>query len=353
MLGTLVMIALLERSARPELPLASVLVGIALLPTLLWRRTRPLWMVMIAFGAMSALALLGIATGKDLPGLHSGAFLLLLPYALFRWGSAREAMIGLSIVLVSASLSFLSTRASVSDVIGGFSVLLASMALGAAARYRHHARRQAFEQVKLREREQLARDLHDTVAHHVSAIAIRAQAGLATSSTNHESVIDALRVIEAEASRALTEMRTMVRLLRHASSADLEPMPGITDLHRLAGAAHGPKVGVVVSGCADDLSPAVSAAIYRLAQEAVTNTRRHARRATQIRINVSVGNHSVYLRVSDDGQPSSTRSPASAGYGLIGMRERASLLGGTCHAGPGPQGGWTVTAVLPLQGPAA
>ena len=90
------------------------------------------------------------------------------------------------------------------------------------------------EQVKLLERERLARDLHDTVAHHVSAMAIRAQAGLATMATQPDAAGEALRVIEAEASLALAEMRTMVRVLRRDVPADLAPSPVIADIERLA-----------------------------------------------------------------------------------------------------------------------
>ncbi|HTN87139.1 MAG TPA: histidine kinase, partial [Sorangium sp.] len=256
------------------------------------------------------------------------------------------------LMLASASLGLLSRQAKVSDVIGGFAVLLSAMALGAAARYRARARSHEIEQVKMREREQLARDLHDTVAHHVSAIAIRAQAGLATAPTNPEAAIDALRVIATEASRTLAEMRAMVRLLRRDESADLAPSPRIADLERLIQRpAEGPEIHVHISGNLDDLSPSVSAAICRLAQESITNARRHARHATRIDVGVTVDDASVRLRVSDEGDPTHARQPASAGYGLLGMMERAELLGGTCQAGPNPERGWAVTAVLPRQGP--
>lgn len=109
-----------------------------------------------------------------------------------------------------------------------------TFALGAAFRYRASARMRELDQVKLLERERLARDLHDTVAHHVSAIAIRAQAGLATSVLQPDAATDALHVIEAEASRTLAEMRSMVRVLRRNEPADLAPSPGITDLEQLA-----------------------------------------------------------------------------------------------------------------------
>lgn len=353
LLGLLVVFALLEVTVRPELSWtsASAIGGVALMPTVLWRRARPLSMVLIAFGATAIMEVIGLAPESDQPKLITSAFLLLLPYALFRWGTARESMVGLPVMLVSASLELASERADLSEVVGACAILLSAMSLGAAFRYRASARSRELEQVRLREREHLARDLHDTVAHHVSAIAIRAQAGLAASLVRPDAASDALRLIEAEASRALKEMRAMVRVLRRDESADLAPSPRIADLQHLSRpSAGGPGVDLDISGDVDDLSSSVSAAIYRLAQESITNARRHARHATRIRIGVIADEESVRLRVSDDGDHTSARSAAFAGYGLIGMAERAELLGGTCHAGPDPERGWTVTAVLPRNG---
>lgn len=356
LLGVLVVIGLLEGASRPELSWssASLIVGIALMPTVLWRRSRSLAMVSIAFGATAAMALAKLVSGRELPAFHTTVFLLLLPYSLLRWGAGREILVGLPIMLVSASLGLTADHARLSDVIGAFAVLFSAVALGAAVRYRESARSRELEQVQLREREHLARDLHDTVAHHVSAIAIRAQAGLATSSVNPEAAIDALRVIEAEASRALSEMRALVGLLRRGQSADLAPHPRIADLERLAhSSAEGLDIAVHLAGDLDGLSASVSGAIYRLAQESITNARRHARHATRIEVGVTAEGASVQLRVSDDGDLAHSRASAPLGYGLIGMSERAELVGGTCHAGPNPERGWTVTAVLPRNGPSS
>jgi signal transduction histidine kinase len=202
--------------------------------------------------------------------------------------------------------------------------------------------------VKLLERERLARDLHDTVAHHVSAMIIRAQAGLATAASDPSAATDALRVIEAEASRALAEMRGIVKVLRTDEPADLAPAPRVADLHGLAGRhVLGPAVEVAVSGDVEDLPSPVGTALYRLAQESVTNARRHARNATRIEVSVVADESSVRLRVTDDGEAAPARAAGSGGFGLAGMVERAGLVGGTCEAGPGPGRGWTVTAVLP------
>ncbi|MGI8335712.1 sensor histidine kinase [Actinomadura scrupuli] len=350
LVGVLAPVAVLEGVLRPDLPWRpiSLVLTLALVPTLLWRRTRPLLMVAIAFGACG---LAGLLTSGEPPGMNTMVFLLLLPYSLFRWGSGREAGIGLAIILVKVLLSVVTDDLGRADGVGAFAVLFSAMALGGAIRYRTGARMRELDQVKLLERERLARDLHDTVAHHVSAIAIRAQAGLAASASQPDAATDALRLIETEASRTLTEMRSIVRVLRRSQPADLAPSPHITDLARLASRARaGPSVDVEIFGDLDDVPPSVAAGIYRLAQESVTNARRHARHATRIEVRLAADETSVRLRVSDDGDTSLIRPAASPGYGLIGMAERANLLGGTCKAGPDPDRGWTVTAVLPRTG---
>ncbi|MEV6032544.1 sensor histidine kinase [Nonomuraea sp. NPDC052116] len=350
LVGVLVPLAALEGVVRPDLPwrAVSVTVTVGLVFTLLWRRTRPLLMLAIPFVTTM---LAPLATGGHRAETYTMAFLLIIVYALYRWGSGHEIVLGFGIMLLSVGVSASFYDLAPADAVGAFAVIFSAVTLGVAFRFRARARMRELDQVKLLEREQLARDLHDIVAHHVSAMAIRAQAGLATAPSKPEAAIDALRVIEAEASRTLAEMRAMVRVLRRNEPAELAPGRRITDLEELAGRVRlGPSVEVEMLGDLDDLPPAVDAAIYRIAQESVTNARRHARHATRIRIRVAADDTSVRLRVSDDGETSSANP--MPGYGLIGMTERAGLLGGTCEAGPDPGRGWTVTAVLPRTGAA-
>ncbi|GAA3914985.1 two-component sensor histidine kinase [Amorphoplanes auranticolor] len=345
LVGVLVPLAVLEGLLRPGMPwrVVSVVVVVALVPTLLWRRTRPLLMVAIGFGVS------GIIPAQE---MYTVAFVLILLYALLRWGSGREAVLGLAVVLAKGVLAAAFGQLAPADLVAGPAVISATVALGLAARYRARARRRELEQVALLERERLARDLHDTVAHHVSAMAIRAQAGLATAPGDPAAATDALRIIEAEASLALAEMRSMVRVLRHDRPAGRDPGPRLADLATLAdGSRSGPPVDVGITGDLTGVPSPVGAAVFRLAQESVTNARRHARHAKRIEVRVSADPTSVRLRVSDDGQTRPRRRNAP-GYGLIGMIERAELLGGTCTAGPDPAGGWTVTAVLPRAAPA-
>ena len=322
---------------------------VAVAALLLWRRTHPLATVAIAFGLFNAVDLASVVSGVTWDGPTPTALVLLLfPYALFRWGSGREAAIGLAIVLSQVALGP-AVGAPVSDVVGGALILLFVAALGAVFRYRSSAEFRGRDQAKLREREQLARELHDTVAHHVSAIAIQAQAGRTFTESRPEAVVDALAVVEKEASRALTEMRTIVGALRRGEQSDFTPQPGVADIARLArSAGQPPRVDVTLTAL-DGLSPSVGAALYRLAQESVTNALRHARHATVVHVVATGDDDSVRLTVWDDGDARPAAS-SSSGFGLLGMAERARLLGGAFEAGPNRDGGWTVYAQLPKSG---
>ncbi len=340
LVAVLVPVAVLEGVLRPGLEWRwlSVVICAGLVFVLPWRRSRPLLVVAFAFGVCGVSPLI---VDGPFPQQNVLVYMVLLPFSLFRWGSGRETVLGAAIILAKLGLDALLGFLAPGDAAGGLLIVSAAMALGAALRYRSRARSRELDQVKLLERERLARDLHDTVAHHVSAMAIRAQAGIATAATHPDAAVDALRLIDAEAARALDEMRGMVRLLRTQEPADLSPGPRVTDLTRLK-----PPVDVTIAGDVDSLPSPVSAGIYRLAQEAVTNAQRHARHVTRIEVRVEADDHTVRLSVRDDGDPPG-RAAGSPGYGLLGMAERAELLGGTCEAGPAPDRGWAVTAVLP------
>ena len=323
-------------------------IGLAL--TLLWRRTHPLAMVCLAFGALAVLQVPAMLAHAGSVGLYTAAYVLLLPYSLLRWASGRDVLIGLPVIVGTGVLCIAADYTGLVDAAVAIVILLFPAVLGLAVRYQSTSRLREREQVMLLEREELARDLHDTVAHHVSAIVIRAQAGRVVAASDPDAAVDALRVIEDEASRALTEMRLIVGSLRVGEEPDLAPQRGVGDIERLAdGIGGSPRVNVELSGDLADLRPSVGAALYRLAQESITNAVRHARHATRINVFVDGEDDCVRLTVVDDGDAAAaTRS--SEGYGLLGMTERAMLLGGTLVAGPGPDRGWTVNAVLPRAG---
>ncbi len=345
----LIPVVVLEGVLREDLVwrVASVVVALALLPTLLWRRTHPLAAFVAAFGLVTVVDVASLAAGVYWMGLETTVFVVLLIYSLLRWASGRHAVIGLAVLSIPVLLSAFDPI-PIGDVIAGGLFVLAVAAVGVAVRYQNKARSRGMDQVRLLEREQLARELHDTVAHHVSAIAIRAQAGRVVAASDPAAALDALAVIEDEASRTLAEMRAMVGALRHGEEPDLSPQRGVADIECLTtGAGDRPQVDIELSGDLDGLRPSVDAALYRLAQESITNALRHARHATRIRVTVQGEDDCVSLTVGDDGDPAAFDPRSTTGFGLIGMAERAKLLGGTLAAGPSRNRGWTVHAVLP------
>jgi signal transduction histidine kinase len=315
---------------------------------LLWRRTRPLAATAWGFASTMSLSIVMALTVGVFGGLIATSVMLVVPYALFRWGSGRDAMWGAVILVLAGVFGNLTDPGSgLGDWIGGFIVLGIPVEAGLAVRYRSNARARMIDDAKSREREQLARELHDTVAHHVSAIAVQAQAGQALATTAPERAVEILAVIEATASTTLDEMRAMVGSLRAGSNAELTPQQGVADLPRLAdGVVGGLSVDVDVDSNLGRIGPAVDAALFRIAQESITNAVRHARRARRVDVRVESLGDSVRLTVTDDGERSEPRS--GQGYGLLGMAERTHLLGGIFEAGPAsPRGGWRVSAELP------
>jgi signal transduction histidine kinase len=342
--------ALLEGLFAPDVVWRPVAMAttMALAPLLLWRRTHPLAVVLVAFGSLTALTLVGIVGDAGGPvGLYTNIFVLLLPYSLFRWGSGRAMALGTPVIALTAAVAMIADWTGVGDAVGGIVVLILAAVLGSTVRYRETARLRELQQMKTSEREQLARELHDTVAHHVSAIAVRAQAGRVLASQDPQAALDALGVVEQEASQTLQELRSMVRVLRDGD-AELAPQRGVADIAALGRADGSVPVRVRVSGDLGDLSPGVGAALYRIAQESVTNALQHSHDATGVEVSVTGSPGSVHLEVTDDGAAVAT-GRRTAGYGLVGMSERAALLGGHLDAGPSEQG-WTVEAVIPRSG---
>lgn len=356
LVAVLVPTAVLEGILRDEVvwrPISIALAAALAIP-LLWRRTHPFLVVAVAFGATAIVNSVAILNDVNWEGLGTGIYMLLFPYALFRWGSGREALTGLAIMLLSMFASVATQSLSVAELFGAGVVLLFPAALGTSVRYQDNSRLRAMEQAKLLEREQLARELHDTVAHHVSAIAVQAQAGRAVAVSRPEAAVEALEVIEEEASRTLTEMRSIVGSLRKNEKPELAPQPGIADIIRLGqSAGDSTRVDVELTGDLKDVGSSVDVALFRLAQESITNAMRHAQHATCISVRVDGTGDQVRLTVSDDGETTAVGSSSTGRYGLVGMAERAKLLGGSLKAGPNRDKGWTVEAVLPRRGTSA
>jgi signal transduction histidine kinase len=209
-----------------------------------------------------------------------------------------------------------------------------------------HARRAAAE-----EQARIARELHDIVAHSVSVMVVQAAAADDVFDTRPDRAREALKSIEQTGRSALGELRRVLQGLR-PDDAELAPQPGLARLDALVGLVSdaGLSVELERQGDLTDLPASVDVSAYRIVQEALTNALKHAH-ATTARVLVRRTAEVVELEVADDGV--GPDEAVSGGHGLIGMRERAALLGGEFRAGAGDGGGFTVRALLPLTGASA
>jgi signal transduction histidine kinase len=206
-------------------------------------------------------------------------------------------------------------------------------------------------------RVELARELHDVVAHHVSLIAVQAATVPYTAGVLPAGAAAAFEEIAAEARTALAELRTVLGVLRTPGAALPDsPLHGLADLPDLVAGQRRIGVDVVLSLNADrdQVPESVQLCVYRVVQEALTNARRHAPGSpVQVRIRTDAEN--LHVRVHDDGSPGRTWSGGEpdAGFGLRGISERVTALGGRVRAGAVPGGGFEVAAVIPVPVPAA
>nr|WP_277605217.1 histidine kinase [Glycomyces sp. L485] len=337
----------LESTVRSDLswPFATTVLTLALLAGLPWRRSRPLIVVAATTLTTSGFEIAQAAAGVEPNALVTMFALLAVPYAVFRWGSGRARIAGGAVLAAGLALSIALGGDGLPGAVAGVAIVGVTCLIGALRRERVESRVREFEAVRASEREALARDLHDTVAHHASAIVIRAQAA-AADPRDTARVAESLGVIESEAQTVLADMRALVGTLR--ASADYAPSAGLAELAGLADP--GPPSVTVRVDAPDSPSAVVASSLFRIAQEGVTNARRHARAAKAIDVAVTVGPEVARIVVHDDGAPA--RPASGEGHGLRGMSERAALLGGDVAAGPDSAGGWTLRATIPVRGAA-
>lgn len=202
------------------------------------------------------------------------------------------------------------------------------------------------------ERARIARELHDVVAHAVSVIVVQADGAAYAVRGKPELAERAVQTISATGRQALTELRRLLGVLRSdGNDSERTPQPGAQSLTELADRVRsvGLPVRLDVSGDLDDLPAGVSLGVYRIVQEALTNTLKHAGPGSKAKVRVQRVGDRVDLDITDNGHSAArTLVGVSGGNGLIGMRERALVFGGTLEAGPRPSGGWQVRASLPF-----
>jgi signal transduction histidine kinase len=297
-----------------------------------------------------------IARLPSQPGVAATLALLVLGAAGIRVAATLPAVL----VTVAGTAVMVAGRVALRGeytVAFGFLGVLAwggALAIGAWMRLLDIHRHLAIDTARRDERLELARELHDVVAHHVAGIVVQAQAARIVAAKRPETLDATLSGIESAGSEALAAMRRVVSLLRDSGDAG-GLTPGPEQLSDLVGrfARHGPAVQVrLPGGSRPPWPPEVAATVYRVVQEALTNVILHAPGAANVTVTVCDDRSGVTIEVTDDAPRrtpgGSPRLAPGGGHGLIGMRERAEALGGTLHAGPGPDSGWVVAAALPL-----
>lgn len=196
------------------------------------------------------------------------------------------------------------------------------------------------------ERLRIAQELHDVLAHSISVINVQAGVGLALLDSDPEQARTALTTIKVQSKEALGEVRQVLDTLRAPGDAPRTPAPGLDRLPELVEQAASAGLTVDVEGEPPRLAPGTDLAAFRIVQEALTNVVRHSG-SRHARVRLAHDADVLRLRVDDDG-PATGADAGGSGNGLAGMRERAAALGGTIEAGPRPDGGFRVLAVLPL-----
>jgi signal transduction histidine kinase len=352
-------------------PIDLVGVALALLETvpLASRRTAP----------MAVLATTGLATvAASALGFDSaigGLAVLIALYSVAAHTDRRSSLIALGITAVALGIAvvFSASRGAGSDVYFGNLLLYGSAWLvgdnrrvqraytreleARAARLEHDREIEATRAVT-EERGRIARELHDVVTHSVTVMTVQASAARRVVRTSPDDADTALAAIESTGRDALAEMRRLLGVLRtDDADADLRPQPGLDRIDELVTQlnAAGLPVDLQIYGDRRPLPSGVDLAAYRIVQEALTNSLKHAglARAT---VRLRYDADALDVRVADDGRGAaaallgSDRVGAESGHGLIGMRERVNLYGGEFEAAPRPEGGYAVHARIPLDG---
>jgi signal transduction histidine kinase len=347
--------ARLSRSARGgAASTATVLNVLAVVPLIVARR----WPFIAAVaGTLVTVAILS-ANGAPLTVVGFGLMLFLLAQLVIRRGllfaapllvpfilNARTPLDGDNSGLASSSPLLLLLAA----LVVGESMRKRGLAVAALDATQDAMAESIRARTVMEERARIARELHDIVAHHLSVIAVESEAARLTSPQLSPDAGGRLEAIASTAREALTETRRLLGVLREDSGgeADRTPQPGLGELDDLIDKAQatGTNIRLIREGTIARLPLSIDLAAYRIVQEALTNARRHAPGA-DVEVEVSYRDHTLHLRVRDHGPGAPGGTPVE-GHGLMGMRERAALAGGTFSSGPAEGGGFELDITLP------
>jgi signal transduction histidine kinase len=336
-----------------------------------WRARRPLTAFAIVLFANGACIYAAVPNGA---AFQPFVALTLTAYSVGSRAEGRRALWVPPVLLLASVPVFVAARLHGQDsgnIIPSLVWLVAAWAVGRVVRsWRHKnaaleaANRELEEQRELQaqaavavERGRIARELHDVVAHNVSMIVVQAGAAARVLHGEQPDVRNALEVIAASGRETVDEMRTLLGVLRSDDGpAALKPQPGLADLEQLVSGVReaGLPVTLRIEGAPRPLPPTLDLSAFRIVQEALTNTLRHAG-AARAEVTVRYEDGLVTLEIADtghgpDGGPITGRG---TGHGLVGMRERAAMLGGELEAARADSGGFTVRARLPVATPAS
>jgi len=347
-------------------------VGVALLVPLIWRRTYP----ELVFFAVSGIAVLQWMA--DVPLQAGNVGLLVALYAVSVYGEVRYSRIALVIgglgVLMAVARYYDSSdwRNQITMMVAFGALVFGVWALGERRRTRGLYVAQLEERAAQLERDRdreatlavtnertrIAREIHDVVAHGLSIMIVQADGGLYAADASPEQAKKALATIGDTGRASLTEMRKMLGLLKADTQPDLDPnqprpQPGISSLPELIENVRqaGLTVDYQVSGTPRDLPALLGLTAYRIVQEGLTNTLKHAGPGARTSVQLDYGREMLTVVVTDDGRGGGVAPSADPGHGLVGMRQRASISGGTVNAGPKAGGGYEVIARLPYNLP--
>jgi signal transduction histidine kinase len=337
--------------------LGSVLLAIGVAVPYYFRRHAPLAVLLISEGCLVALAVGDYRTAAA-PGV-----LLVGLYTVASWCDVRDRAIGAAAVVIGLTVVGVVgiPGNSGADVASYFATFAAAYLFGSTMRNRRlygeqlEARASALERERneetrralAEERLRIAQELHDVVAHSMGVIAVQAGVGAHVIDSEPGEAKKALEAISQTSRSALVEIRRLLGVLREDQGVSYVPAPGLADLPRLLRdvASAGLHAEVRVDGTTMELPPGVDFTAYRIVQEALTNVLKHAGRATAT-VRIGYEDTALRLEILDDGRAVNGRA-APGGHGLVGMRERVGVYGGTFEAGPRTGGGFRVAVRLP------
>jgi len=319
-----------------------------------WRSSRPLVAATVAAVAVSVQSLL--ASSPQAPWLI--AAMVALVYSVGSIAEVLRALAGAAILAVGLAVDVVTAvdRSASGAVFVALLVVLPWLAGRAVHRREHRAQTlERSQEVRAREavreeRARIGRELHDMVAHAVSLVVVQAEAAEAVLDCDPDRSREQLQAIQHTGRQALAEMTRLLGMLRHddiPGASALEPQPSLSRLELLLTEVRqtGLAVDLTVDGKPSQPPPGVDLAAYRIVQEALTNTRKHAA-ATRAHVQLRYRPEAIELFIRDDGR--GANGNGGAGHGLIGMRERIHLYGGTLTTGTREDGGYEVRARLPL-----